>query len=304
MPTDEEKAATIATNLENFNKVKDTPIFAQHQNTHAKAYHEQQKVDVIKKAQGEAWGHIDNLMIDILGIERVDNPQTSKTLEPFLKELVETRKKLKQGGATDAEAIEALKKQHGLDMQGVRDLLGERDGEISTLKANATKKAITEALAKGLRGKKFKAHYTDDDVEELTALKLNKRANLAKIEDGKVIFYGADGQKLINPKTSLNMTAKEVIEMDFEGKFEEKTAGGGANSGNLDGDNKNDVNKAAWFENDKVVMNKKLIKSRDDFYKAFSAMAVKNAIAVGTGKFDKLYKEAMSEYDYNALPSS
>jgi hypothetical protein len=300
MATDEEKAAAIALNLENFNKIKDTPIYAKHLNAHGELYHEQNKGGVFKAAQGEAYGHVDKLLFDILEIERKDNTKTTDGLKPILEEYKALKAANGEGNADNTAAIEALKRQHGLDLKGVQDLLSISNEEISTLKGDAVKRDITSSLSKGLRGKKFKANYSTSDIDDLTTIKMAKIVNLSKIENGQKVFYNADGTKRITTG-GINMTAQQVIDVDFADMFEAKTPGGDPDPNNKDNNN---VNTAASFENDKVTMNMKVIKTRDDFYKAFKANMAKSGIPEHTTKYDKLYKDAMLEYGYDALPKS
>jgi hypothetical protein len=303
MLTEEEKAAA-AINLENFNKVKDTPIFAQHSNAHAQAYFEANKADVYKTAQGEAYGNVDKVLSEVLEVERKDNAKTTEILKPLLEELKTLRSAT--GKVDDSEAIEALKKKHGTDLEEIQALLIERDNKIKTLETQSLERDIKLSLTEALRDKKFKAHYTQKDIDRSLASELGTVIGNAKIEDGKTIYYNSEGSKMLvknGTRVGLPMDAKEVVEETFGDMFEVKTAGGDADP-NSTGNNNNNTNTAASFENGKVVFNMNFIKTREDFYKAFKTAMAKSAISENTTAYDKLYKDSMLEYGYNDLPSA
>lgn len=285
--------ADEATDQEKFDAIKDSPLFAEALNAHGKLIQSQNEKGLIDGATGKAYGNMDAVIKEVLGLEKGDG-KTTEQMKALLEELKGLRS---TGGKLDETLQAALDKQKGVhdtDFAKAQKTIEDLELANSTLKSKGLKRDITSALSEALQGKTFKAYYSNDDIKELSSSKFGKIIANVKIEDGKQVFYNADGTKRTNSK-GVVMTATEVVEEDFGSMFETKTAGGGADA---DGKYKD----AAALEGDKVVIDMSDIKTRGQALEAFNEVMAGNGITLGDEKYIKHFKVFQSENGYKDLP--
>jgi hypothetical protein len=281
-----------ATIKEQLDALKDTSEFAELLNTHGKTVLETNRGEIIGKAQGEAYGHLDTLAKEVLGIDKERNVKTTDLFKPLLEEL-KTLRENKGANSEDVEkALNAQKSEHEnqvLTMKQAMEVLEQKNSELLT---SGTKRDIKAAISKELQGKTFKAHYTEQDLQVLLSAKTNSAVNNGKVENGTIVFYNEDGTKRLNAK-GLPITASELVQADYSDMYQVKKGGGGADPTASD---------PATIQGDKVVLNMTEIKTREQFYTAVNNLLAAQGLASHSEEYNKLYKEAMQEYSYNELP--
>lgn len=290
-----EEEATIQEQLD---AIKDSPEVMAMLNAHGKTVLEANSKDIIGKAKGEAFGHLDAIAKDVLGVDRDRSTKTTDFYKPLLEELLDLRKN-KGATSEDVEAaVSKLKNEHNAQIEIMKGVNSELETKNAELLSNGTKRDIAAVISKELQGKTFKAHYTEGDLKMLVGGKTNQIVSDAKMEDGVVVFYGADGKK-IRDEIGLPITAAKLVEREFSDMYQVKAAGGGANPPK---DQKAHVHGEEGKE--KIDMSNIIatIKTRDQFYKAATEALQAMAIEYGSEKYNKLYKKAMQEYGYNDLP--
>ncbi len=290
----EEKAElTVQQTLDS---IKDSPEFAAALNAHGKTVLETNKSEIYGKAQGEAFGHLDTLAKDVLGITIERGTKTTDLYKPLLEELVTLRSNKGASSEDVTAALATQKTAHELQITALSKTIEESEKTNANLLKGGTERDIQAAISKELQGKTFKAHYTKSDLKLLLDAKNSNAISGGKIENGTIVYYNADGTKRLN-STGLAITTAELVQADYGEMYQIKTAGGDADAepnkdGGLEGDG----------EEKKLKLNMADIKTREQFFTAANKILTAQGLASHMDDYNKLYKDAMQEYSYNALP--
>lgn len=192
-------------------------------------------------------GMYDNDMFEVLGVkpgQKADGT-AQKTYEK-VKEIFADYKKLsemKDGLNKDAEVqrlqteIETLKKEGGGKFieEQFRTAKEEWSKEktkfeetIANLGKQNTEGLIKNELTTALSSLKLNPDFSETIKNTILATVEARILSTAKVEDGKIVYYGADGKPMINATTYEPMTASEVLASQKEiGEISLKEKGGG-----------------------------------------------------------------------------
>ena len=284
-----DKEATIQ---EKINAIKDTAEFAEILNVHGKTVLETNKTEIFGKAQGEAYGNLDTLAKEVLGIDKERNVKTTEFYKPLLNELKALRAN-KGASSNDVEkALLGQKTEYETQFSAMKNAMELLEGKNLALLTGNSKRDITAAISKELQGKTFKAHYSEKDLEKLLSTNNNNIVSNAKVENETIVFYNPNGTKRLNSK-GLPITAAEIVKEEYSDMYLVKTPGANATA----------TTESASMQNDKIVLNMSKIETREQFYKEVNKLLAAQGLASWQDEYNKLYKEAMSEYGYNDLPT-
>jgi hypothetical protein len=238
--------------------------------------------------------NIDNVVTEVLGVEKPDDVKTSDWVKAQLSKIKETQTELEalKGKGEKFEAQEQLwnEKYNTLNEQ-----LEQQKTEFSKLKQEGFESNLKNQIDSYLVDKTFLAHYTEDDIKTQTAYKRNLIiSNTQKLENGKIAVKNADTGEYYLDTLGEPLSPAKVAELMFSKMFVSKTPGGSADPNNQPLGAKGDALNMSDVIND--------IKTKEQFYAAFDKLIAPKGLKSHDEKYLKIQRATIEHYKINALP--
>ena len=250
---------------------------------------------------------IDEDIFTVLGVRKDSNKKTYE----FLKEVLNEYKKVKEKSPNDPKVSELQGKIDELQAkvteltpyvalyQSAQEGFGKEKetllSEIDKLKAESQNSVILSDLNMGLSSLKFNPSIPAEAVEAMKTKVIEEIKQTAKVVDGKVVYYKADGTPWLDANNLQNpITATGIFAEKLKPILETVPSGGGANP------TKTGVRKGEGGSLT-VVLDPTKFNTKTTFLSHFDEVMKSNGVELYSKEYDEAFASASKEHNYDDL---
>lgn len=250
---------------------------------------------------------IDEDIFSVLGVRKESNKKTYE----FLKDILSEYKKVKEKSPNDPKVNELQSKIDELQakvteltpyvamytsaQEGFSKEKETLTAEIEKLRMNEQNSVILSDLNMGLSSLKFNPSIPQEAVEAMKTKVIEEIKQTAKVVDGKVVYYKADGTPWLDANNLQNpITASGIFADKLKPILDTKPSGGGANPTGT-GVKKGEGGSL------KVVLDPTKFNSKTSFMEHFNEVMTSNGIEMYSKDYDEAFASASKEHDYDNM---
>ena len=263
-------------------------------------YADQYAAERIKANTKETYTRIDALLTEA-GFEKQAGEKTSDYLNRFVGTFKDVNGKK---GATAREKelqaqLEALKNDgsHNAHWKQTHEEAANKwqaekaqfMQQLEQMQTAQLQNAIQTDLQTATAGLSYNPAIPAEAIKAMEAVQMQALLNSAKVEDGKVVYYGEDGKPLLND-TYGTASAAEILKQRMSSVLHNTQAGG--NASNIKQDGSQGANVPTNLQ----------IQTRVSLVKQFQETAKARGIAPSTPEYNKLFISFRDKYNYYDLP--
>ena len=281
---------TQKTVLEQIEAIKGTEEFKTLIANSNKAYFEQHEKALASEATKNAYGAVDSVLSELLGITKNPDEKTTEALKRGVQQLKE---KIDKGGQS-SEELELMKQQ----IASLSNTINEKDAAIQDLQNKRISDRVSSDLNSELATRDFTNAYSEDDFKLLMNVKKQALINNSKVikteaGDRKTIYYKDAEQKQPYLNTlGEPLTTSEVVDEVFSSLYKKKKKGGNADNQDMPATGTGEV----------LALDMNKIATKAEFFEAIhKAIAAKGIASNEREKIDKLTKATYHFYKISEL---
>ena len=245
----------------------------------------------IPAKQKEAYGHIDAVFNEVLGLVKDDSVKTSDTA----REIALAYKALKEskGDTTKLdEAIEQGKQLSKAQIEALKKQVGTLEEQLKNKDFEGNQNAIKNELSNALSLKKFNPAYGETELKDLLDVRMDRIVSTAKRHEGKTIYYKDKEQQKPYLNTLFEpMTAEQVADEVFGSLYQVKKAGGNA-----------DATGVTTVEGDTVNIDMSKVTTFAEFNKQFKQAMATQGITEREPKYLQIQTATFNKFKIGEMP--
>ena len=167
----------------------------------------QAEQDAYKKATGEAYGTVDQVVAELLGSEKPEGVKTTDWLKQAFSQ---------KSNATNDEAMQVLKDRLEAAMLESNNIRQKSEATTKEYDAKIRELTVGNSVSVGFSQLSFDAHVNEHLLSTAKNAVMSILVKQAKVDDaGGVVFYGNDGKPILNAQQKA-ATASEAAKVLLE----------------------------------------------------------------------------------------